>query len=161
MEGGLEEKIRRIVEESLGRKGPYGEPLPKAFLIGQEPPCSTGYTYVRDGEYEAVVIGSMSPWELLQFPNEVCTRALATGMPVLLWEDGLEHRRYKDRCNRALYTRLLSAERQLKQYGVRTIRQGEKKFLTASDIRQYLESGKPIEGRLTPLARDILERNGQ
>lgn len=161
MEEGLEDMIRRIVEESLVGMRSQSDSLPKAYLIGQKPSCPTGYTYVRDGDYEAVVIGSMSPWELLQFPNEVCTRALATGMPVLLWEDGLEHRRYRDRCNRALYARLLSAERQLKQYGVHSIGQGGKKFLTASDIRQYLDAGKPIEGRLTPLARDILERNGQ
>lgn len=157
MDKETEEMIRRVVEEVLGEKKPCTFDLPRALLIGRKPPRDLGYMYVDQGEYEAVIMGSMSAWELLHFPNEVCTEALVKGLPVLLWEDGLEYRRYRDRCNRALYTRLLSAERQMKQLGVRVLRREEQKILTAREVRNRLETGQPLTGRLTPLAQDLLE----
>ena len=157
MEKDLEGLIAKVVEEVLHKEQLHGSDLPRARLLGREPERNLGYTYVRQGAYEAVVIGSMSGWELLQFPNEVCTEALMKGKPILLCEDGLVYRKDKDTCNRALYGRLLAAERELRQLGVRFIGKEEKKLLTARDVRRLLESGQPITGRLTPLARDILE----
>ncbi len=161
MENGLEEMIAGIVEEILRREPSIGKTpkpaLPVAYLMGREPKRDLGYSYIRQGPYEAVVIGSLTAWELLQFPNEVCTDALVKGIPVLLCEEGLDYRRFKDTCNRALYARLLAAERQLKQLGVQMVGREDKKLLTAQEVRRRLETGQPITGRLTPLARDLLE----
>ena len=128
-----------------------------ALLIGREPTRDLGWRYVRRGEYEAVVIGSLSPAELLGFPDGASLEALLLGKPVYLWEAGLEHRTYSRTANRALYAKLLAAERQLKLVGVRFVGQREQKLLTAREVRSLLEKGLPVEGRLTPLARDVLE----
>lgn len=128
-----------------------------ALLIGRPPAQDLGWQYVTEGDYEAVVIGSLSAWELLQFPNEICTEALLTGKPLFLCEEGLDYRRYAKTANRALYSRLLAAERQLKQLGVQLVGQKQQKLLTAEEVRRRLKNGQPIEGRLTPLARDVLE----
>ena len=42
MEEGLEDMIRRIVEESLVGMRSQSDSLPKAYLIGQKPSCPTG-----------------------------------------------------------------------------------------------------------------------
>jgi hypothetical protein len=128
-----------------------------ALLIGRPPSRDLGWEYVTEGEYEAVVIGSLSPRELLFFPDETCMQALLTGKPVFLWEEGLEYRRYAKTANRALYSKLLGAERQLKQIGLQFIGARQQKLLTAEDVRRLLRNGQPVEGRLTPLARDVLE----
>ncbi len=155
-----EEIIRRVVEEVMkeyrpsdGAQGGKGT----AFLIGQKPPRDLGWNYVRQGDYEAVVIGSLTPWELLRFPDALCTEALVQGKPVFLWEGALDYRHHRNTCNRALYSRLLSAERQLKELGVQMIGGEETKLLTAQEVRRRLEKGQPIHGRLTPLAKDVLE----
>ena len=51
----------------------------KALLIGMEPPCSLGYTYVDAPPYEAVVIGSLSLCQMLSFSYEEALAALAAG----------------------------------------------------------------------------------
>lgn len=153
--------VQQVVEEILSRELKPESPLPRAFLIGREPGKKLGYSYVRQGDHEAVVIGSLSPWELLQFPNEVCTEAMVKGKPVLLWQEGLDYRQHRASCNRSLYARLLAAERQLKQLGVQIVGQEERTLLTAQEVRRRLRTGEPIEGRLTPLAREILESEGR
>ncbi len=155
-----EEIVRRVVEEVMKRYTPSvsentGKGL--AFLIGQEPYRDLGWRYVREGDYEAVMIGSLSPWELLRFPDALCTEALLQGKPVFLWEGALDYRHYRSTCNRALFARLLSAERQLKELGVQMVGSEDTKVLTAQEVRRRLEKGQPIHGRLTPLARDVLE----
>ena len=157
MDRNLEEIVKQIVEQVLQMDPASSSHLPRARLLGQMPKRAMEYTYVREGPYEAVVIGSMSGWELLQFPDPVCTEALIEGKPVLLCEEGLLYRKDKGTCSPALYSRLLTAERQMKQLGVRFLRSEEKQLLTAQDVRRLLEDGKPIHGRLTPLARDIVE----
>lgn len=130
---------------------------PTALLIGQRPEAELGWRYVGQEPYDAVVIGSMTPCELLHFPDERCTQALLLGKPVLLWEDGLALQRYAHTANRALWSRLLSAQRQLRQLGVRFLGTKSAPVLTADEVRRRLRSGQSISGRLTPLARDILE----
>ncbi len=133
---------------------------PAALLIGRAPARETGFHYVTQGEFSAVVIGSLSACELLHFPDEPCTLALLEGKPVYLCPEGLEHRKYAHTANRALWARLLAAERQLKQLGVEFLEhapRGGGKLLTADEVRRRLREGLPLEGRLTPLARDVLE----
>ena len=133
------------------------EGKPEAFLIGKAPESDLGWCYVSQKPYRAVVIGSMSAAELLHFPNEVCADALLTGIPVFLWEDGLEYRRFSQTPNRALWSRLLSAERKLKQLGVRFLDTSGSRLLTADEVRRRMRDGLPIQGKLTPLAKDVLE----
>ena len=45
----------------------------------------------------------------------------------------------------------------MKQLGVRVLRREEQKILTAREVRNRLETGQPLTGRLTPLAQDLLE----
>lgn len=145
-----DELIERLANEIQKRQN-----LPKALLIGRTPTENTGFCYVTQGEYSAVVIGSMSAYELLTFPNETVVEALLSGKPVYLAQNALDYRAYSRSANRALWSRLLSAERQMKQLGVQTL--GTGKLLTAQEVRRRLREGQPIEGRLTPLARDVLE----
>lgn len=147
-----EELIEQIVREIRHRSD-----RPAALLIGQEPEADLGWRYVSVPPYQAVMIGSLSAAELLHFPNERCAEALLCGIPVLLWEDGLQYRRHAHTENRALWSRLLSAERQLKQLGVRFLGTPGQRLLTAEDVRRRLLEGLPVEGKLTPLAKDVLE----
>lgn len=130
---------------------------PAALLLGRRPARELGWRYVTQGEYAAVVIGSLGAAELLRFPDEACAQALLEGKPVYLCEDGLDYRRYAHTANRALWCRLLAAERQMKQLGVRPLGDGAQTLLTAEEVRRRLRQGQPIGGRLTPLARDVLE----
>ncbi len=59
--------------------------LPPALLIGTAPDSLQKYNYVNERPYEAVVIGELSPSELLQMPTEPVCQALLEGMPVYLW----------------------------------------------------------------------------
>jgi hypothetical protein len=128
-----------------------------ALLLGRAPLQDLGWYYVNQEPYQAIVIGSLSAYELLHFPNEVCLNALMEGKPVYLWEGGLDYRRCNKTTPRTLYTRLLAAERQLRQWGVEPIGGNASKLITAQEVRRRLAQGLPIEGRLTPMARDILE----
>ncbi len=145
-----EELIAQVLQEVRRRQN-------CALLLGRRPSVDLGWEYVTEGHYEAVVIGSLSPWELLHFPNEICMEALLGGKPVFLCEEGLDYRRFAKTVNRALYSRLLASERQLKQLGVQIVGQKQAKLLTAEEVRRRLKNGQPIEGRLTPLAKDVLE----
>lgn len=130
-----------------------------ALLIGRKPPQSLGWSYVLSGEADAVMIGSLSAGQLLQFPDEICAEALLMGKPVFLWEDGLDYRRHARTANRALWGRLRAAERQMKQLGVQFLHAASGPLLTAAEVRRLLAEGiqPPAGSRMTPLARDILE----
>ncbi len=147
-----EELVDRIVAEVRRRQN-----LPTALLIGEKPTQELGWQYVTDGEYTAIIIGSMSASALLHFPDEPCTQALLLGKPIYAYEDGLLYRKYARTSNRVLWSKLLAAERQMKQLGVQFLRAKQQKLLTAEEVRRRLRDGQPIDGRLTPLARDILE----
>ena len=150
-----ERLIEQVVAEVRRRQA---ESRPSALLVGRAPERDLGFHYVTQGEYTAVVIGSLSGCALLHLPDETLTQALLLGKPVYLCPEGLEYRQFSRTANRALWSRLLAAERQLKQLGVRFLeRKPGEKLLTANEVRRLLREGLPIEGRLTPLARDVLE----
>ena len=127
----------------------------KALLIGKEPPTELGCSYVREGEYDGVVIGSLELSQLLRFREEPVIQALAEGKPVLLYTPGLP----ESPKNRALAGALASAQRELKSWGVVFTDGGRKRLVTAQEARDLRAQGKrPGPGAvLTPLAREILE----
>ena len=127
-----------------------------ALLIGREPAADLGMTYVQDGSYDAVVIGSLEPGQLLRFREERVLSALAAGTPVYLYTPGLPQVR-----NRALAASLASAQRELKNWGVLFTDGGRKQLITAEDARELLRRGqRPGPGAvLTPLAKEILEES--
>ncbi len=144
--------VDRIVEEVKKRQN-----LPAARLIGKAPTQELGFRYTEDSDFSAVVIGSMSAYDALHFPNEIVLQALLTGKAVYIWQDGLEYRAFSHTANRTLWSRLLACERQMKQLGAQFIGAKQQKLLTADEVRRLLKEGQPIHGRLTPLARDVLE----
>lgn len=126
-----------------------------ALLIGQEPACPLGYRYVAEAPYDAVVIGSLTLGELLQFHHEQALQALAQGLPVILYTPGLP----EAPGNRALSGALASARRELKNWGVVFSDGARRHLITAQEARMLRARGEaPGPGAvLTPLAREILE----
>lgn len=124
-----------------------------ALLIGREPPCGLGFTYTDQG-YQAVVIGSLTLGQLLQFREEAVLSALAEGKPVILYTPGLPEVGH----NRALSAAVASAKRELKNWGVIFTDGGRKQLVTAQEAREMKARGqRPGPGAvLTPLAREIL-----
>ena len=127
----------------------------RALLIGTQPALS-GYTYVNEIPYEAVVIGSLSLGQLLSFSEERVLEALAQGMPVVLYTPGLP----KATGNRALAASLAAGCRALKNWGVVFTDGAQRRVITAQQARQMRENGiAPGPGAvLTPLAKEILEQ---
>lgn len=127
-----------------------------ALLIGREPSADLGVTYVDRSPYEAVVIGSLEPGQLLRFREERVLSALAEGKPVYLYTPGLPQVQ-----NRALAASLASAQRELKNWGVLFTNGGRKRLVTAEDARELRRRGlRPGPGAvLTPLAKEILEES--
>lgn len=127
----------------------------KALLIGEEPACAMGYTYVREGAHDAVVIGSLTLGQLLHFSEEAALSALAEGKPVVLYAPGLPDAPR----NRGLAAALASKRRELKSWGVVFTDGAQKKLITAQEARAMRAAGKqPGPGAvLTPLAKEILE----
>ena len=125
----------------------------KALLIGTEPPCPLGYGYVREGEHDAVVVGSFTLSQLLM-PPETVLEALSQGKPVLVYEPGLP----QCKGSRGLAATLASGRRQLKSWGAVFTDGGQKKLITAQEAKMMLAAGKrPAAGAvLTPLAKEIL-----
>lgn len=126
-----------------------------ALLIGAAPPLQLGYEYTKTAPYDAVMIGSLSLSELLQFQNEQVLQALSEGVPVFLYTPGLP----ASPKNRALAASLAAAQRELKNWGVIFTDGGQKRLITAKEARLMRQSGqKPGPGAvLTPLAKEILE----
>ena len=126
----------------------------RALLIGAEPAADLGFSYVREGEYDAVVIGSLHISELLRFREEQVLQALSRGKSVYLYTPGLPVVQ-----NRALAASLAAAQRELKNWGVIFTDGGRKQLITAEEARWMRKNGqKPGPGAvLTPLAREIME----
>ena len=126
----------------------------KALLIGKEPAAELGYDYVREGPFDAVVIGSLTLGELLRFRNETVLDALARGKSVFLYTPGLPEAEK----NRAMAGSLAAAQRELKSWGVIFTDGGRKRLVTAEEARELRRTGRsPGPGAvMTPLAREIL-----
>ena len=126
----------------------------KALLVGREPPCRLGYSFVSGGEYDAVVLGSLTVAELMGFDFAPALEALAMGKPVVVYEPGLP----KCAGSRGLSAALASRKRELKNWGMVFTDGAQKKLVTAQEARSLLAEGKrPGAGAvLTPLAREIL-----
>ena len=129
--------------------------MSRALLIGAQPPCNLGYTYVTEPPYDGVVIGSLQLCQLLRFSEEPVLSALAEGKPVVLYTPGLP----EAPGNRALGASLASARRELKSWGVRFTDGGQKQLITGREAEKMRALGeKPGPGAvLTPLAKEILE----
>ena len=127
----------------------------KALLIGREPDCDLGYSYVTQPPYDAVVIGSLTFSQLLQFSQEPALEALAQGKSVLLYTPGLPEAPK----NRAMAASIAGARRQLKNWGVVFADGQHRRLITAQEARAMKLSGRcPGPGAvLTPLAKEILE----
>ena len=125
-----------------------------ALLIGAEPMCHLGYTYVEKPPYEGVVIGSLTLGQLLYFREDAVLQALAEGKPVVLYTPGLPQAK-----NRSLSASMASARRQLKNWGVVFTDGAPKQLITAKEAQRLRQLGQlPDSGaRLTPLAKEILE----
>ncbi len=128
--------------------------MSRALLIGQEPGAELGFQYLREGEHDAVVIGSLSIAGLLCFREEAVLAALGEGKPVYLYTPGLPVVK-----NRALAGSLTAAQRELKNWGVIFTDGGRKRLITAEEARELRRKGlRPGAGAvLTPLAKEILE----
>ena len=126
-----------------------------ALLLGTEPGCSLGYRYVTQPPYDAVVIGSLTFSQLLQFSQEPALEALAQGKSVLLYTPGLPEAPK----NRAMAASIAGARRQLKNWGVVFSDGQHRHLITAQEARAMKLSGRnPGPGAvLTPLAKEILE----
>ena len=129
--------------------------MSRALLVGMEPGCDLGYTYVSQEPYDAVVIGSLTLGQLLHFSHEEVLRALAQGKSVVLYAPGLP----ESPGNRALSARLASSRRELKNWGVLFTEGNQKRLVTAQEARNLRQAGRqPAPGAvLTPLAKEILE----
>lgn len=144
------EAVTKRVLEAVSPK------LPPALLVGDPPREPMGYRYVTEPPFEAVVIGSLTPGQLLCFRNEQVLSALLEGTPVYLYTPGLPGRTGK---NRPLLARLGSAQRELKSWGVIfTDGSTRSRLVSAADARRLKaqNAAPPPGATLTPLARDIL-----
>lgn len=152
MDEAFVERIAQQVLTQLERK-------PKAFCVG-EVPETLPFLPVTQPPYDAVVLCSLSPAQLLSMPDDTVCRALLAGIPVYLREEGLEHRGYSGTGAKALLSLLQSKERQLRNLGVKSLsKTADSRLLTAQDVKKILSQGGslPRDARLTPLARDIWE----
>lgn len=127
-----------------------------ALLIGREPDADLGMRYVQNAPYDAVVIGSLTPGQLLRFRDDQVLAALAAGKSVYLYTPGLPQVK-----NRALAASLASAQRELKNWGVLFTDGGRKRLITAEEAKNLKRIGqRPGPGAvLTPLAREIMEES--
>ena len=128
--------------------------MTRALLIGAEPPCPLGFTYVSEG-YDAIVIGSLTLGQLLHFSNETVLAFLSQGKPVVLYTPGLP----QATGNRSLSSSLAGARRQLQSWGITFTDGSRRTLITAEEARRLRALGlTPAPGsRLTPLAREILD----
>ena len=128
----------------------------RALLIGKEPALLAGYTFVSEGEYDGVVIGSLTLGQLLHFDHEQVLSALAEGKSVVLYTPGLP----ESPKNRRLSATLAARRRELKSWGIVFTDGAQKRLITAQEARQMRLSGaQPAPGAvMTPLAKEILEQ---
>ncbi len=126
----------------------------RAWLIGNAPP-ELPFSYVTEGGYDAVVIGSLTLGQLLRFQEEAVLSALAEGKPVYLYTPGLP----LSPKNRSLAAALATAQRELKNWGVLFTDGSRRHLVTAEEAKDLRRKGlSPAPGAvLTPLAKEILD----
>ena len=107
---------------------------------------------MKEGPYEAVVLGSLSWQELMGALPEPVYDALARGIPVYLDPEGLP----VSAANRALAAEVSGRKRQLRALGIR-LPEGSRPWITAAEARKMKGRGPGSNARMTPLAREILE----
>lgn len=129
--------------------------MTRAYLVGTQPNADLGFVYGNEAGFDAVVIGSLTLSQLLQFREETVLQALAQGKPVYLYTPGLPTAEK----NRALSGSIASACRELKNWGVLFTDGGRKRLVTADEARMLKRRGQlPGPGAvLTPLAKEIME----
>ena len=127
--------------------------MTRALLIGDRP-GALEFEYVEGPPNDAVVIGSLTPGQLLRFREDRVLEALGEGKAVYLYPPGLPQVK-----NRALAASLASSQRELKSWGVIFTDGGRRRLVTAEEARQLRRMGRvPGPGAvLTPLAKEILE----
>ena len=127
----------------------------RALLIGRQPNAALPYTYVQDGAFDAVVIGSLPLSQALRLSDDRILQPLAEGKPVVLYTPGLP----AAPGNRALSAALAASRREMKNWGIVFTDGAQKKLITAQEARNLKAAGKyPGPGAvLTPLAKEILE----
>ena len=127
--------------------------MSRALLVGTRPPLP--FEYVSEKPYDAVVIGSLTLGQLLQFDHETVLEALANGISVYLYTPGLP----EVPKNRALAASCATAQRELKNWGVLFTDGSRRHLITAEEAQLLRRRGeKPASGAvLTPLAKEILE----
>lgn len=135
----------------------WGDGRPPALLLGRAPEEDLGYRYVQEPPYEAVVMGSLTPGQLLCFREERVLEALlgALRVPVHPGPAGKQGK------NRALQARLTAAQRELKAWGVVFLDgPAHRRLVSAEEARRLKAQGRPPTpgAVLTPLAREILEQ---
>lgn len=128
---------------------------PRALLIGDRPDIDHNYNYVNEKPYEAMVLGVLTPGQLLHMPSDEVCRALLEDIPVYLYAGQPWH---GSRTAKALCRELTAAEQRLLRLGIMPL-EPSGHLITAREARELSRLGqRPGAGcRMTPLARDILE----
>ena len=147
--------LDQLTEEVFRRLEPPG---PRAFLIGEKPAEPPSFVYVQEAPYEIMVLGVLSPGELLHMPSNMVCEALLQGMAVYLWE-GQPYK--KANCAKLLCRALAEAEQRLIRMGVRPFGNGGTLIREEEAVRlKLLNRAPPAGAKLTPLAKAILEGTG-
>ena len=127
----------------------------RALLIGDRPCCDLGFSYEAAPPYDAVVIGSLTLGQALNFSQEQVLSALAEGKSVVCYAPGFPQAPK----NRALGAALASSRRNMKNWGIVFTDGAQRRLITAQEARALRQAGKsPAPGAvLTPLAKEVLE----
>ena len=124
----------------------------RALLIGERPPLN--YSFVDKAPYEAVVVGSMGLYDVLQ-GNEAVLNALSQGLTVVFYTPGLPQTD-----NRGLRASLSARYRELKSWGAVFTDGDCRRVITAQMAKSMAENGilPPPGALLTPLAKEIFRK---
>ena len=112
--------LDQLTEEVLKR---LQSRYPRTLLIG-DAPVEHRFNCVSEPPYEQVVIGILSPSELLQMPSEPVCQALLQGVPVWIWPQPW---RYGSR-GLLLRRALMEAERRLILFGAKPVEGGMSQY---------------------------------